>query len=89
MTTKLSDDGSELDRYYRLNLPQPVNNPIQWWLSQQSSFPTLSKLALDLLAIPAIAANCKREFSLAKLTISSQRHSLQPDTIEKLQCLKN
>jgi hAT family C-terminal dimerisation region len=89
ITTKLSDNGSELDQYYRLNLPQQVNNPIQWWLSQQSSFPTLSKLALDLLAVPAMAADCEREFSLAKLTISSQRHSLQPDTIEKIQCLKN
>lgn len=89
MTIKLSDDGSELDRYYRLNLPQQVDDPIQWWLSQQSSFPTLSKLALDLLAIPAMAADCEREFSLAKLTLSSQRHSLQPETLEKLQCLKN
>ncbi|KAH6604298.1 hypothetical protein Trco_007744 [Trichoderma cornu-damae] len=57
MTIKLFDDGSELDRYYRLNLPQQVDDPIQWWLLQQSSFPTLSKLALDLLAVLAMAAD--------------------------------
>lgn len=47
-----------------------------WWLektqhwlslSQQASFPNLSKMALDILSIPAMSADPERLFSSAKL----------------------
>ncbi|CEJ95182.1 hypothetical protein VHEMI10679 [[Torrubiella] hemipterigena] len=88
-TIRLSDDSSELDRYFRLDLPQRVDDPVQWWISHQASFPTLSKLALDIFEIPAMAADCERAFSLAKLTLTSQRLSMSSSTLEKVQCLKN
>ncbi|KAK5989279.1 Putative AC9 transposase-like protein [Cladobotryum mycophilum] len=88
-TTRLSDDSSELDRYYRLDLPVETDDPVQWWISQKAAFPTLSKLALDIFAIPAMAADCEREFSLAKLTLSTQRLSMNPSTLEMVHCMKN
>ena len=54
-----------------------------------AEFPRLSRLALDILAIPAMAADCERVFSIAKLMITSQRHRLQEDKIEKIQLLKH
>jgi hypothetical protein len=78
----------ELDRYYRLEQQDPAS-VIQWWIDHQSTFPALSKLALDLWAIPAMAADCERAFSLAKLTTTSQRLSMQTETLEVTQCLKN
>ncbi|KAF6805452.1 transposase-like protein [Colletotrichum musicola] len=84
-----ADDSSELDQYYRLVIPQPVNDPIQWWLDHQQAFPTLSKLALDVFAIPAMATDCERTFSLAKLTLTSQRLAMSPSTLEEVQCLKS
>jgi hypothetical protein len=83
-----SQAGSELDRYYRLE-PQEVSDPTQWWVEHRSSFPRLSRFALDILAIPAMADNCERAFSTAKLTITSQRHSLKESMIETLQLMKN
>ena len=80
--------GGELERYFALG-PQNTDNPIQWWLDRKVEFPRLSCLALDILAIPPMAADCERTFSLAKLTISSQRQSVQPETLEGLQCMKN
>ena len=80
--------GSELERYYRLE-HQDVSDPVQWWIDHRGSFPRLSKFALDILAIPAMAADCERAFSRAKLTISSQRHSLKESRIEQLQLMKN
>ena len=80
--------GSELERYYRLE-HQDVSDPVQWWIDHKGSFPRLSKFALDILAIPAMAADCERAFSRAKLTISSQRHSLKESRIEQLQLMKN
>jgi hypothetical protein len=46
-------------------------------------------MALDVFAIPAMAADCERSFSIAKLTLSSQRHAIKWETIEMLQMLKN
>ncbi|KAF6528032.1 hypothetical protein HZS61_008334 [Fusarium oxysporum f. sp. conglutinans] len=85
---KLSATGSELERYYRLE-PEQVNDPVRWWIDHSNAFPRLSRFALDVLAIPAMATDCERAFSLAKLTVSSQRHSLLGSSIESVQLLKN
>ncbi|KAK5994684.1 Putative AC9 transposase-like protein [Cladobotryum mycophilum] len=79
---------TELERYYSLG-PMQLHDPIAWWISKKDDFPTLSRLALDILAIPAMSADCERVFSLAKLTLSSQRLSMKPETLEKIQCMKN
>ncbi|TXB96847.1 hypothetical protein FocTR4_00012251, partial [Fusarium oxysporum f. sp. cubense] len=50
-------------------------------------YPRLSKFALDILAIPAISINPKQTFSITKLTVSSQRHSISPKIIEEMQYL--
>jgi hypothetical protein len=78
----------ELDRYYKLD---PVNtlDPVEWWVDHKASFPTVHRLALDILAIPAMAADCERSFSQAKLTLTSQRLSMSADLIERIQCTKN
>ncbi|CVL09149.1 uncharacterized protein FMAN_15429 [Fusarium mangiferae] len=85
---KLSATGSELERYYRLE-PEQVDDPVRWWIDHSNAFPRLSRFALDVLAIPAMSTDCERAFSLAKLTVSSQRHSLLGSSIESIQLLKN
>ena len=87
-TAKAPAMGSELERYLRLE-PQETEDPIEWWMARQGQFPMVSQLALDTLAIPAMATDCERSFSLAKLTLTSQRLSMTTETLEKLQCLKN
>jgi hypothetical protein len=49
----------------------------------------LSKLALDVLAIPAMASDCERAFSTAKLMLTSQRLAMKPDNMGKLQLMEN
>ena len=66
-----ASDATELERYLRLKLPIGVDNPITWWMDRRQEFPTLSTLALDLFSIPAMAADCERAFSLAKLTLTT------------------
>jgi hypothetical protein len=41
-----------------------------------------------MLAIPAMAAENKRMFSLAKQIISTQRQSISDETLDQLMCLK-
>ncbi|EGU73935.1 hypothetical protein FOXB_15554, partial [Fusarium oxysporum f. sp. conglutinans Fo5176] len=71
----------ELERYLRLE-PQDTQDAIQWWRDHRASFPSLSSFALDVFAIPAMASDCERQFSLAKLTLTSQRLSMGADTLE-------
>ncbi|KAM5529303.1 transposase-like protein [Fusarium oxysporum f. sp. phaseoli] len=78
----------ELERYLRLE-PQDTQDAVQWWRDHRASFPSLSSFALDVFAIPAMASDCERQFSLAKLTLTSQRLSMGADTLEHVQCLKN
>src|SRR6266516_8210015 len=40
-----------------------TNNPIDWWISQVSTVPTLHRDALDTLSCPAMSAECERAFS--------------------------
>lgn len=57
--------------------------------SKVSSVVKDSKMAIDILSIPAMAAEVERVFSGAKTTINEGRWSLGIDTIEALQCLKS
>jgi len=58
-TARTTVMGSELERYLRLE-PQETEDPIEWWMAHQGQFPTVSQLALDILAIPAMATDCER-----------------------------
>ncbi|OAQ60058.1 transposase-like protein [Purpureocillium lilacinum] len=85
---EMGGNNGELDAYLRLE-PQDTQDPIQWWREHTSSFPSLSSFALDVFAIPAMASDCERQFSLAKLTLTPQRLSMSANTLERVQCLKN
>ncbi|KZL84608.1 transposase-like protein [Colletotrichum incanum] len=78
----------ELELYLR-QPPERTLNPTQWWIDHRDTYPQLSQLALDILAIPPMSSDCERAFSSAKLTLSTQRLRMKPLTIERLQLLKN
>ncbi len=68
-----------------------ITTPIEWWQDpiQRRRYPNLSLMALDILSIPAMAADAERLFSAAKLTVTDKRGSLEATTIELIQCLKS
>lgn len=68
-----------------------VKSGLLWWQepTQRRRFPNLSQMAIDILSIPAMAADVERLFSTAKLTITPQRNCLHISTLELLQCLKS
>lgn len=77
---------------------------VEWWqvrcrvlqasvlliLSQKHAdiYPTLARMAIDILPIPASSVSCERLFSRAKLTSTDRRSRLGPDLFEALECLK-
>ena len=66
-------------------------NPRAWWLepSQSRLYPNLSRMALDLLSIPAMSAEVERLFSNCKITITDRRASLGIESVEAIECLKS
>ena len=62
-----------------------------WWLApeQQATYPNLSKMALNLLSIPAMSAAPERLFSSCKITLTDRRNKLSVRVIEALECLRS
>jgi hypothetical protein len=49
----------------------------------------VSVWAFDILAVPAMSAECERIFSSAKKLVSPERNRLHEQIIEASECLKN
>lgn len=68
-----------------------IKDPRAWWLepTQRRIYPNLSKLALDLLSIPAMSAEVERLFSSCKISITDRRNQIGIDSVEAIECLKS
>jgi len=69
-------------------LPKDVT-PLEWWCrsEQRERYPRLSQMAIDIFSIPPMSAEVERIFSGARRTLSWDRASLSPDTVEMIECL--
>jgi hypothetical protein len=85
---KAARKAAELDRFLQLHPhgDPTVDDPIAWWIDRRESFPTLSKLALDVLAIPATSTVCEQ--SRRPETVS-RLLSMETEAVEKIACLRN
>ena len=81
----------EYERYCKSERVCGFTSALVWWLeeTQQKHYPNLSKMAVDVLSIPAMSAEPERVFSAAKTTITDRRNRLGSDIIEALECLKS
>jgi hypothetical protein len=78
---------TELDRYLD---EDPIRaeelDVINWWMGNVAKYPTLSRIARDLFAVPATSVPSESAFSIARKTINDFRSSLTPETVEALIC---
>jgi hypothetical protein len=81
----------EYTRYCEAPPHHDFDDVRDWWLApkQQAIYPNLSKMALNLLSIPAISAARERLFSSCKITITDRRNKLLVKVIEELECLRS
>lgn len=65
--------------------------PLEWWCrsEQLARYPRLSRMAIDILSIPAESAEPERVFSGARRTTSWDRLSITCANIEKVECIGN
>ncbi|EIW63229.1 hATC-domain-containing protein, partial [Trametes versicolor FP-101664 SS1] len=79
----------ELDRYLAdpsLDVDKDADT-VLWWSKHVDSFPTLARMALDILPIPASSVASERLFSSAKEVATSRRSRLGSDVFEWIECL--
>jgi hypothetical protein len=61
-------------------------DPLMWWKTHATEFPGLSRMSLDMLAIPT-KANVERIFSQAKLILTDGRSVLDAELPGKIASL--
>ncbi|KAL4190409.1 hypothetical protein AMTRI_Chr07g75500 [Amborella trichopoda] len=82
---------SELDRYleepiFPRNLDFNIRN---WWQLNAPRFPTLSKMARDILGIPVSTVTSDSTFDIGGQVLDQYRSSLLPETIQALMCAQD
>ncbi|XP_021736684.1 zinc finger BED domain-containing protein DAYSLEEPER-like [Chenopodium quinoa] len=83
---------SELDQY----LDEPLLprgsqevDVLEWWKLHRIKYPTLSKMAADILSIPFATISGDSVFDTLSKKLDSHRSSLKPVTLEALICANN
>lgn len=59
---------------------------LEWWKLNILKFPTLSKMARDILSIPVTVVSSESAFSVCGRVLNDFRSSLNPDVVEALVC---
>ncbi|CAJ0836176.1 4950_t:CDS:2 [Entrophospora sp. SA101] len=88
LPTNNTHTNDEVEKYLLLAKENECN-PLMWWCTHKETFPSLSELAKDYLAIQSTSVPCEQSFSVAGLTISKLRNHLDPETSRGLLCLKS
>ncbi|XP_010541714.1 PREDICTED: zinc finger BED domain-containing protein DAYSLEEPER-like isoform X2 [Tarenaya hassleriana] len=81
---------SELDQYLDETLLPRVQefDVLDWWKQNKLKYPTLSKMARDILSIPVSAAALGYVFDMEPREMDDYKTSLRPETVEALICAK-
>ena len=64
---------------------------LYWWTerTQLSEYPSLSKMAFNILTVPAMSAEIERVFSECSNALNRKRLPMTQQTIEQLMCLRS
>lgn len=91
LSKKQRQPTNELDRYLEEELfPRKEDFDIlQWWSLHSSKYPVLSRLARDILAVPASVVPSESAFSTGQRVVSDYRSRLDSTTVEALICLQD
>ncbi len=91
METTSQQMKSELDQYLEESLLPRVQefDVLGWWKLNKMKYPTLSKMARDILSIPVSTAGSDSVFDTTSKEMDRYRSSLRPETVEALICAKD
>jgi hypothetical protein len=86
-------DEDEYERWKRcepiVGQDSPANkHPIKYWLGLRDQYPNLTKLAIDVLSIPASSCECERVFSELGDLLEPRRRNIGPELLAAIQCVR-
>ena len=89
-----TEDLDEFQRWKLLerNLPWDHEysvNPIAYWISLEAAYPNLSRLAIDVLSIPASSCYCERMFSEVGDLLEPKRRKLSAQLLAAIHCVRS
>lgn len=77
-------ESTEVQLYMNIASSENEGDLLMWWKTNEKIYPSLSKLARQLLAIPATNTASERAFSTAGHILGKHRASVKPETVNKL-----
>ena len=81
---------AEVERYFESKITlSEREDPITFWVENESSYPLLSAVAIDLLSIPASSAPVERVFSIAGESTTGKRNRLSDKNLEREVIIRN
>lgn len=91
METTSQQSKSELDQYLEESLLPRVHefDVVGWWRLNKVKYPTLSKMARDILTVPVSTVVPELVFETGRREMDRYRCSLRPETVEAIVCAKD
>nr|XP_043621931.1 zinc finger BED domain-containing protein DAYSLEEPER-like [Erigeron canadensis]XP_043621932.1 zinc finger BED domain-containing protein DAYSLEEPER-like [Erigeron canadensis] len=91
METTSQQSKSELDQYLEESLLPRVHefDVVGWWKLNKVKYPTLSKMARDILTVPVSTVVPEMVFETGRKEMDRYRCSLRPETVEAIVCAKD
>ena len=80
----INTSSDELDHFLKMPALDPDSNALEWWKTNAEKLPTLSRVARQLLCIPATSVPSERIFSTSGNIVTKKRASLKPDNVDML-----
>ncbi|XP_056689498.1 zinc finger BED domain-containing protein RICESLEEPER 2 [Spinacia oleracea] len=82
---------SELESYLEEQLmPRSTDlNVLEFWRTHEARYPTLARMARDILAIPISIVASESAFSTGGRVLDAYRSSLLPSVVEAIICLRD
>ncbi|CAH9115166.1 unnamed protein product [Cuscuta europaea] len=80
---------NELSLYLTFHVEYEEGNDfddLQWWKEKERTFPILSKMAMQVLAMPVSTVAVEQEFSAAGNVLTDYRTRLSANSLETLVC---
>ena len=75
---------AEIEHYSFLSITlSEKEDPVKFWMDNESTYSLLSNIAIDLLCIPASSASVERIFSTAGESTSAKRNRLSDKNLER------
>jgi hypothetical protein len=86
---KRIDVSDELKRYVASATVDVDTDVLGWWKANTAEYPNLSRMARDILSIPATSATSERCFSRGRINMPFSRTRLAAEAMRAICCLQN